>query len=147
MRENEYPAEYKWTFQEDADERDIQFLRDRINEYNFATTNIYDGKGLTICVRDKLNHIVAGIDGWTWGGCLFVQYLWVREDLRGKSYGKRLLLAAEQEAVARGCQQSTLATHSFQAPGFYQKYGYEVVGVVEDYPVGHQELHLRKHLR
>jgi GNAT superfamily N-acetyltransferase len=146
MLEGEFPTEYRWSVEEDANERDIRFLRDQIDEYNFATTNLYEGKGLTICVRDKLNHIVAGIDGWTWGGCLFVQYLWVREDLRGRGHGKRLLLAAEQEALARGCRQSILASHSFQAPEFYQNHGYQVIGVTEDYPVGHQQIHLRKYL-
>ena len=75
---------------------------------------------------------------------MYVQFLWVREDLRGRGYGKRLLLEAEGEATARGCRQSLLNTHSFQAPKFYQKLGYEVIGVAEDYPVRHQDMHLRK---
>jgi ribosomal protein S18 acetylase RimI-like enzyme len=34
----------------------------------------------------------------------------------------------------------------FQAPEFYQKLGYEVLGVLEDYPRHHKNYSLRKHL-
>ncbi len=146
MQRQDHDNEYRWTREEDANEDDIRFLRDQINDFNFAATKIYDGMGLSIFVRDEQNKILGGIDGWTWGKCLYVQYLWIREDLRGKGYGKKLLLAAEEEARSRGCKQSILDTHGFQAPGFYQKYGYEVVGAIDDYPIGHQSIYFRKSL-
>lgn len=135
---------HSWAIEDNADELDSQFLRDRIREHNIEATNIRDGRGLSIFIRDGLGNIEAGLDGWTWGHCMYVQSLWVREDLRGRGYGKRLLLEAEGEAIARGCRQTLLNTHSFQAPEFYQKLGYEVIGVAEDYPVGHQDMHVRK---
>jgi len=48
--------------------------------------------------------------------------------------GTQLLQAAEQEAHARGCQYMILDSYDFQAPGFYQKHGYEVFAVLEDHP-------------
>jgi ribosomal protein S18 acetylase RimI-like enzyme len=39
-----------------------------------------------------------------------------------------------------------LTTHSFQAPGFYRKLGYEPLAEVPDYPAGHLEIVLRKRL-
>lgn len=129
------------------DEGDHEFLSAQIYAYNVETTGIADGRTIAGIVRDEQGAIVAAVSGWTWGGCLEVEYLWVRADRRGHGYGAQLLAAAEQEAIARGCRQATLSTHSFQAPEFYRKYGYEVCGVVDDYPQGHQKIYLRKSLR
>jgi ribosomal protein S18 acetylase RimI-like enzyme len=128
------------------DPKDVEFLEDRINEFNLAATRTDFGGLLAIFVRDTQGAVVAGISGWTWGGCCEIRLLWVHADFRGRGYGRSLLAAAEREAAARGCDQLILDTHSFQAPGFYQKLGYEVVGAIEDYPRGYQKIFLRKRL-
>ena len=121
-------------------------MEDRRHEYNDAPTGITDGKWLAIFIRDDTGAIRAGLSGWTWGGCCAIRYLWVHEDLRGRGYGTKLMEAAEQEASARGCYQVLLDTHSFQAPEFYQNLGYEVFGVLDDYPRHHKNYYLRKRL-
>ncbi len=126
--------------------KDIEFLQDRINEYNYEATGITDGRLIAIFNRDQAGAIYAGISGWTWGGTCYIQFLWVRSDWRSKGIGSRLLLAAEEEARSRGCFQMVLDTHSFQAPEFYKRYGYEVRGIIDDYPRGHQHIWLRKAL-
>ncbi|HXH82695.1 MAG TPA: GNAT family N-acetyltransferase [Candidatus Tectomicrobia bacterium] len=52
-------------------------------------------------------------------------------DRRRQRLRSHLLRAAEDEARARGCRRATLNTYSFQAPGFYQKQGYRIVGLVD----------------
>jgi GNAT superfamily N-acetyltransferase len=125
---------------------DVQYLEDRIYEFNSAATGITGGEWLAILVRDDEERIVAGICGNTWGGCLEIRQFWVEEKRRGQGLGTRLLLAAEQEARRRGCRQILLMTFSFQAPAFYAKHGFEVVAVVNDHPRGHENLLLRKRL-
>ena len=127
--------------------QDIQFLDDQINAFNVTQTGIQDGKLLAIFVRNEAREVIAGIYGWTWGGCCEIRYLWVHPDLRGRGYGGRLLMAAEHEALARGCMQVVLDTHSFQAPKFYAKLGYERISILEDYPRGHQKIYLKKSLK
>jgi GNAT superfamily N-acetyltransferase len=127
--------------------RDVEFLEDQINTYNIARTGVGFGGFLAIFVRDDKGEIVAGVYGYTWGDCCQIELLWFQEALRGQGIGKQLLLTAEQEALKRGCKVATLDTHSFQAPGFYQKLGYQVIGQVEDYPLPEYRLiYLKKQL-
>jgi GNAT superfamily N-acetyltransferase len=125
---------------------DLEYLEDQINRYNVAVTGIVDWYPLAIFVRDERRHVVAGINGGMWGGYLEIRNLWVHEDLRGQGYGKRLLMAAEQQAYARGCTQVLLDTHDFQAPGFYKKLGYTVFGTFEGIGGRYNRYYLSKKL-
>lgn len=131
---------------ETPDDADVRFLDDRINEYNFETTGITDGRIVSFFVRDERGDIIAGLYGWTWGGTCAVRSLWVRAEHRKGGYGTTLMEAAEREALARGCTRIVLSTHSFQAPRFYERLGFEIVGTHFDYPRGHQKHYLRKEL-
>jgi GNAT superfamily N-acetyltransferase len=132
------------TMTDDPSRSDRAFLDERIYEYNIAATNIYDGRMMHFAIRDERDAMIAGLSGWTWGGCAAVEFLWVREDWRGKGLGTQLLVAAEKEAMECGCVQIVLDTHSFQAPEFYTKHGYEIYGVVDGYPRGFAHMHLKK---
>ncbi|HUL02799.1 MAG TPA: GNAT family N-acetyltransferase [Gemmatimonadales bacterium] len=124
----------------------IQYLEDRLYEFNSRVTRITDGAGLAIFVRDDRERIVAGICGNTWGGCCEIRQFWVDESYRGRGLGTKLLGAAELEARRRGCQQVFLATFTFQAPAFYAKRGFETLATLDDYPRGYQNFLLRKRL-
>ncbi len=90
---------------------------------------------------------MGGLSGWTWGTCAGVGMLWVRDDARGGGWGRRLLAAAECEAVDRGCLQMVLSSFTFQAPDFYRRQGYEETGRTEGLPVaGAADVHFRKTL-
>jgi GNAT superfamily N-acetyltransferase len=125
---------------------EIQYLEDRIYEFNSIATGIMDGKWLALFVRDQEDRIVAGICGATWGGCLEIRQFWVEEARRKQGLGTRLLEAAEHEARRRGCRQTLVMTFTFQAPAFYAKHVFEVVAAVDDHPRGHKNLLLRKPL-
>ncbi|MFK4476165.1 ribosomal protein S18 acetylase RimI-like enzyme [Bacillus sp. RC206] len=52
----------------------------------------------------------------------------------------------EEFAIKKECRLIKLDTFSFQAPNFYKKHGYKVIGVSEDYPKGHNHYYLEKRL-
>ena len=116
------------------------FLADRIYEFNAKATGYCDGMLLAGCIRDDSGEVIAGFNGHTWGGCCELANLWVHEQHRGRGLGALLLRSAEAEAMARGCAQIALATHSFQAPGFYERMGYERKHTIEGRPKDHADI-------
>src|SRR5437773_5748907 len=74
------------------------------------------------------------------------ELLWVRDDQRSHGLGARLLATAEAEIRRRGCDRVALSTHSFQAPGFYARFGYTECGRTPGYPRQRQGRSLPGHL-
>lgn len=124
---------------------DVQYLEDRIYEFNAGATGVANGELLTFVVRDR-ERIVAGICGNTWGGTCELRQFWVEEPRRHQGLGTKLFRAAEQEARRRGCTQIVLMTFSFQAPAFYDRHGFEVVATIDNHPLGYRNLLMRKRL-
>jgi ribosomal protein S18 acetylase RimI-like enzyme len=121
-------------------------LIDEINRFNLDTTAIPDFHEMLKVETNSDGELIAGVYAWSWGGTCWIDALWVREDMRRQAVGSRLLAAAEEEARHRGCEQLAVETHTFQAPAFYRRHGFEVVGTLPGYPRGHSELLLRKRL-
>ena len=126
--------------------RDLEYLEDQINHYNMTQTGAFDARALAIFVRNEQQDIVAGLSGYTWAGMCEIQFLWVHPTVRQQGYGGDLLQAAEREAQKRGCSIMILGTYSFQAPSFYQKHGYEIVGRIEHCPPNHTNYYFKKRL-
>ena len=101
-------------------------------------------KPLAIFARDR-ETIVAGLAGETYGGWLFIRYLWVSDGMKGKGIGRELMSAAERRAVERGCWGGWVDTFSFQAPRFYRKLGYEPFGEL-DWSPDFKRIFLQKRL-
>ena len=90
--------------------------------------------------------IIGGLWGDSYFAHVFVELLFIPEDLRHRGIGRQLMATAEQEAQRRGCIGIWLDTFSFHARGFYEKLGYTVFGAIEDYPPGHSRFFLKKTL-
>lgn len=117
-----------------------------ISAYNEQQAGEDKGQLLCFVLQTPDEEAVGGVIGETHWDWLYVNLMWVREDLRGRGYGRRLLELAEDEARERGAKNAYLDTFSFQAPGFYKKQGYQVFGELKDFPAGHQRYYLTKEL-
>jgi GNAT superfamily N-acetyltransferase len=102
---------------------------------------------LVITLVDGEGKVAGGMEAGTSWNWLHIDSLWLREDLRGQGYGARMMNLAEVEALRRGCNHSMVDTFDFQAPQFYEKLGYVVWGVLEDYAGGHRRIYYRKDLQ
>ncbi|MEM8882682.1 MAG: GNAT family N-acetyltransferase [Planctomycetota bacterium] len=90
--------------------------------------------------------LLGGLCAHTFWDWLSVGQVWVEESRRRQGVGRRLMAAAEAEAIERGCRHVYLDTVDVQAPGFYEKLGYRVVGTLEDFPPGGRKFFLTKDL-
>jgi len=117
-----------------------------ISEFNTQQAGDDQGRNLCFVLQSPDGEIVGGVIGATYWDWLYINLMWVREDLRGRGFGQHLLAKAEEEARRRGAHHAYLDTFSFQAPDFYQKNGYQVFGELPDFPTGHQRYFLKKRL-
>jgi ribosomal protein S18 acetylase RimI-like enzyme len=117
----------------------------QLRAHNKQAVGKPDYRRIAITLREG-SEIVGALVGVTYWGWLFIEQLWVSEDLRRKGLGKSLLKKAESEARKRGVRNVYLHTYSFQAPGFYRKLGYRQFGRLKDFPVGNDKFWFMKAL-
>jgi ribosomal protein S18 acetylase RimI-like enzyme len=115
-----------------------------VRRYNETRIGPSHAMPLTVLARSDDGMLVGGVSGRTAYGHFLIEVAWGDERFRGQTLGRQLMQAAEQEAGNRGCVAAQVDTLSFQAPGFYQKLGFEVVGTVDNYPEGHSRYFLLK---
>ena len=112
--------------------------------YNDQIAGPMHNSTVIIAARSDDQQIVGGLivnfqPGWKW---MHLQWMWIAESHRRAGIGRRLVATAEKEGQKRGCLH--VAVDTFQAREFYEKLGYRVYGVMEDYPAGHRKFHMRK---
>jgi GNAT superfamily N-acetyltransferase len=123
---------------------EVTFVREPISRHNVAVTKGTRYSPLAIVPRDgrgARRDFRRRLGGW-----LELTLLWAAEPLRGKGYGARPLLAAEEEVRMQGRQGTLLSTFGFLARPFYERHGYEVFGGLPDHPAGHALLFMEKKL-
>jgi GNAT superfamily N-acetyltransferase len=121
-------------------------VQEGLDFYTVAATGVDAYYPVSIFLKDARQEVLGGLLGHIWGPWLRITVLWLAEPVRGQGYGGQLLAAAEAYARERSCRHAELATFSFQAPPFYEKCGYEVFAMLEDYPPGHRKYFLHKAL-
>jgi ribosomal protein S18 acetylase RimI-like enzyme len=127
--------------QDDALEK---LLDQQLTEFNERATGAGTPAEFSVAVTDADGETAGGLTGWIWGSLCAVDMLWVREDVRGTGLGGRLMRAAEEEGVRRGCTDMIVSSFTFQAPDFYRGLGFRETGRTDGIPGGHQDVHLHK---
>lgn len=138
--------EYRIDYIDNPEESAWGIIGRGVGSYNKQQAGDNAFRRLCYALRGADQEIVGGVLGETYWEWFYVDLIWVKDDLRGQGYGIQLMEVAEAEARRRGAKNAYLDTFSFQAPGFYEGLGYEVFGVLDDYPPGHQRYFMRKKL-
>jgi len=115
-----------------------------IRNFNIQQTGDSGYKRICFILYTPEDEVAGGLIGETYWGWLYIDLLFVKDELRGQGYGSRILTMVEEEARQSGAKKAYLDTFSFQALDFYKKYGYQVFGELNDFPPGHQRYYLTK---
>ena len=131
---------------ENIESQKSQVIGDLIRSYNRSKREAAESEPLNLYVENDHGELMAGLVAETFGNWLEIEYLFVKEDLRGQGIGSQLLHQAESEAKKRNCRFAFVNTYQFQAPAFYQKYGYKEAFTLKDYPYTGQRYYYQKDL-
>lgn len=129
----------------------LKILDEAITDFNISVAKELPRaiiKRLDFIAEDISGQLIGGIQAMVvnWG-ILQVDLVYVFEKYRKLGMGAYLLNYVEELAKQNGCYLSHLDTFDFQAKNFYLKKGYEIFGVLNDCPPGHERYYMRKDLK
>jgi GNAT superfamily N-acetyltransferase len=140
------PSGLRLTFKDNPSWADRKIVDDGLGAYNapFLADSRYSYFGFF--VRDGSDKVRAGLIGNCYAGWLFINLLWIEDELRRGGIGTGLIAEAERHDIEFGCHSSWVDTFSFQGPDFYPRLGYREFARL-DYPPGHERIFFRKPLK
>lgn len=129
------------------DQASYERIVELLVEYNVSKTQQFKdeiNKPIEIIARNSDGDIIGGLYGRSMWGTLEIKTFVVKSKNRNDGIGRKLIIEAEKEAKKRNCRFISLDTFSFQAPEFYEKFGFEKIGVESDFPKGFEKYYYRK---
>jgi GNAT superfamily N-acetyltransferase len=140
-------AEAEITVTDELDAADAAVISDGLRAYYVNQTGYYDFRPLAVFVRDpQTGKVIGGLHGRSEFGLVYVAWFFLPEDRRRAGIGSQVLAMAEEEGRRRGCTRIALTTLSIEAPGFYQKQGYDVAATIDCEPPGLTRYYMMKKL-
>ena len=138
--------EYKIVYVKKPEESAWGIIGHGVGDYNKEQAGDNNFQRFCYVLKDSDEEVVGGVLGEVYWDWLYIDLLWVKDELRGRGHGHRLLTRAEDEAREQGAKNAYLDTFSFQAPDFYKDHGYQVFGELQDFPPGYQRYFYTKQL-
>jgi hypothetical protein len=92
------PTQFHFHYQDNPEAEDEKALFDGINEYAFLQRKVEKPiKSFAIFIKDYNNFVLGGITGTSYYGCLYIDMLWLKEELRFQGFGKKLMEEADKK--------------------------------------------------
>jgi ribosomal protein S18 acetylase RimI-like enzyme len=130
--------------QEALDGAEEEIISDGLYDYSDAFAPPRNWAPLWVVGRDANGAVQGGLRAVTFFDWMTISLFWIAEPYRRQGIGSRMLAEAETVARSRGVANVYVETHTFQAPGFYEKHGYREFGRLENFPRGHARIYLVK---
>jgi Predicted acetyltransferase len=139
-------TDYHLEYQIEINHDDENILFEGINDDAVQKKNMDRIKSFGIFAKNSQGVVLGGATGITMYGNMYVDMLWVEEELRHHGLGKKLMIEAEKIGRQRNCTFATVNTMDWEALTFYQKLGYEIEFTREGYDKDSKMYMLRKSL-
>ncbi|BCM20020.1 GNAT family N-acetyltransferase [Mesorhizobium sp. J8] len=131
----------------DLSSAELSSIEECLNSDNRRLTGRDNDHALVFALRDEQGRAVGVAAGYSWAGIAELKLMWIDDAYRGLGHGRKLLDAFVAEAAARGSVRIWVSTHDFQAPGFYERAGFERMAELTGWPEGHSNIILCKTMR
>ena len=128
----------KISFRFSDDYRDSANIHDELYTYNLSKTKAKRIEVYADKYPEQFALLACDETGTSYGGIsfhwlneprhIFVDFFYLKDELRGKGIGKELFSVLISYAKENGAEKIDLTTNTFQAPGFYQKIGFSITG-------------------
>ncbi|MFN8672739.1 MAG: GNAT family N-acetyltransferase [Candidatus Sericytochromatia bacterium] len=129
---------------EEHTDEDCQELSKKIVSFNERNIPNLNFQRICLLIKNAEGEIKAGLIAVAYWDCVFLDILWVSDELRHLGYGSKLMKRFEEIVKNHNFNLIHLDTFDFQAQKFYKKLGYQVFGVLEDCPKGHKRYYMKK---
>jgi len=136
----------RFSITENATKEEMRIVGAGLNKHvkeQIGKERLGSGVEIRLVVKDQ-EKVVGGLLAWMPLMNMTIEHIWLDEGYRGLGYGSKLMLEAEKIAQEHGCIACLTYSFSFQAPGFFQKLGYETFGIDDGYPDPIEEHYLIK---
>ncbi|WP_392537165.1 GNAT family N-acetyltransferase [Legionella sp. 227] len=132
----------------DFKENDVvaKIIYENLKKFNESIIGNYEAKPFIIHAQNEVSEVLGGIKGDIFGKLCRVFTVWIHEQYRRQGLGRELFEQLDVFAKENHCQMIQLDTAEFQAKGFYQKLGYQVIATLPDNFMGYTSYILRKNL-
>ena len=122
---------------------DIEKVIASLSQYNAEYVS-NESEKFRIVIKSDNGEIIGGMIGDAHWGKLEIDILWISNNHRGQGIGRQLLEEAEKFALEQSCNGIVLYTMSFQAEGFYKKFGFVECGRIGGYENNAEKIYLVK---
>lgn len=139
-------SDYHFEYQVEAIQEDEQVLFEGIADEAVLKKKMDRITPFGIFIKDTQGVVLGGVNGFSCYGCLYVDMLWLKDELRKQGLGKKLMMEAEKIGCKRRCTFSTVDTMDWEALPFYQKLGYSIEFVRKGFEKESKMYMLRKEL-
>ncbi|WP_440785048.1 GNAT family N-acetyltransferase [Pseudomonas syringae] len=123
-----------WVAGTDIDSHLVKVIGEGVLQHGRALSESKGGQAQPVaCLVMENDLLIGGATGRTEFRRLFINYLWIDAQWRGKGLGAEALHRLEASAAKTGCVDALIETLDDEVAKWYARCGYELIGHIPGY--------------